>query len=137
MAHFARVDKGIVKEIIVAEQDFIDSYVATEPGEWIQCSYNTRGGIHYQSDRITPSDDQTKALRKNYPSPNWTYDKDRDAFIPPCIFPSWTLNETTCLWDSPVPYPADNQLYKWNETAYQAALYDSSDTSVAWEQITT
>jgi hypothetical protein len=116
MAHFARVDKGIVKEIIVAEQDFFDSYVATEAGEWIQCSYNTRGGVHYQSDRITPSDDQTKALRKNYPSPNWTYDKDRDAFIAPKPFNSWILNETTCCWEAPVAYPNDGQRYIWNET---------------------
>ena len=116
MAHFARVDKGIVKEIIVAEQDFFDSYVATEAGEWIQCSYNTRGGVHYQSDRITPSDDQTKALRKNYPSPNWTYDKDRDAFIAPKPFNSWILNEDTCRWEAPVAYPNDDQDYKWNET---------------------
>jgi hypothetical protein len=116
MAHFARVDKGIVKEIIVAEQDFFDSYVATEAGEWIQCSYNTRGGVHYQSDRITPSDDQTKALRKNYAGIGFTYDKDKDAFIPPKPFNSWTLNEDTCLWEAPVAYPDDGQIYNWNET---------------------
>jgi hypothetical protein len=115
MAHFARVDKGIVKEIIVAEQDFFDSYVATEAGEWIQCSYNTRGGVHYQSDRITPSDDQTKALRKNYAGIGFTYDKDKDAFIPPKPFNSWTLNEDTCLWEAPVAYPDDGQDYTWNE----------------------
>jgi hypothetical protein len=115
MAHFARVDKGIVKEIIVAQQDFFDSYVATEAGEWIQCSYNTRGGVHYQSDRITPSDDQTKALRKNYAGIGFTYDKDKDAFIPPKPFNSWTLNEDTCLWEAPVAYPDDGQDYTWNE----------------------
>jgi hypothetical protein len=115
MTHFARVDKGIVKEIIVAEQDFFDSYVATEAGEWIQCSYNTRGGVHYQSDRITPSDDQTKALRKNYAGIGFTYDKDKDAFIPPKPFNSWTLNEDTCLWEAPVAYPDDGQDYTWNE----------------------
>jgi hypothetical protein len=115
MAHFARVDKGIVKEIIVAEQYFFDSYVATEAGEWIQCSYNTRGGVHYQSDRITPSDDQTKALRKNYAGIGFTYDKDKDAFIPPKPFNSWTLNEDTCLWEAPVAYPDDGQDYTWNE----------------------
>jgi hypothetical protein len=115
MAHFTRVDKGIVKEIIVAEQDFFDSYVATEAGEWIQCSYNTRGGVHYQSDRITPSDDQTKALRKNYAGIGFTYDKDKDAFIPPKPFNSWTLNEDTCLWEAPVAYPDDGQDYTWNE----------------------
>jgi hypothetical protein len=115
MAHFARVDKGIVKEIIVAEQAFFDSYVATEAGEWIQCSYNTRGGVHYQSDRITPSDDQTKALRKNYAGIGFTYDKDKDAFIPPKPFNSWTLNEDTCLWEAPVAYPDDGQDYTWNE----------------------
>jgi len=93
---------------------------------WKQTSYNTIGGVH--SSGGTP-------LRKNHAGIGYTYDEDRDAFIPPKPFNSWTLNETTCLWESPVAYPTDGEIYNWNETAYQAALSDSSDTSVAWEQV--
>jgi len=120
MAHFAKVKDGIVLQVLVAEQEFIDNLVETEPGEWIQTSYNTIGGVHYQRNEDgtlgDPSSDQSKALRKNYAGIGWTYDKDRDAFIPPKLFNSWTLNETTCLWEAPVAYPTDGQEYTWNET---------------------
>ena len=135
MAHFAKVKDGIVIKVIVAEQEFIDDLVETEPGTWIKTSYNTRGGIHYEPNSNTQSADQTKALRKNFAGIGMTYDETRDAFIPPKTFASWTINETTCLWDPPVTYPTDGETYIWNETAYQAALSDSSDTSVAWEQV--
>jgi len=78
-------------------------------------SYNTRGGIHYQADNNTPSIDQSKSFRKNYAGIGYYYDPIRDAFIPPKPFPSWTLNEESCLWDSPVPYPNDGKMYEWNE----------------------
>ena len=78
-------------------------------------SYNTRGGVHYQGDNNTPSIDQSKAFRKNYAGIGYYYDPIRDAFIPPKPFPSWTLNEESCLWDSPVPYPNDGKMYTWNE----------------------
>jgi hypothetical protein len=78
-------------------------------------SYNTRGGIHYQADNNTLSLDQSKAFRKNYAGIGYYYDSIRDAFIPPKPFPSWTLNEETCLWESPIPYPKDGKLYQWNE----------------------
>lgn len=77
-------------------------------------SYNTRGGIHYQADN-TPSQDQSKAFRKNCAGIRYYYDPIRDAFIPPKPFRSWILNEDTCLWDSPVPYPNDGKMYTWNE----------------------
>lgn len=80
-----------------------------------QTSYNTRGGIHYQADNNTPSIDQSKAFRKNYAGIGYYYDSIRDAFIPPKPFPSWILNEDSCLWDSPVPYPNDGKRYTWNE----------------------
>tara|TARA_B100000900_G_C20262307_1_gene586498 strand:- start:38 stop:433 length:396 start_codon:yes stop_codon:yes gene_type:complete len=121
MAHFARVADGIVKDVIVAEQDFIDSYDCGEPGTWIQTSYNTHGGVHYTRDETgewldKPSSDQKKALRKNFAGIGFTYDSVRDAFIPPQDFPSWTLNETTCLWEAPVAYPDDGKLYQWDES---------------------
>jgi hypothetical protein len=73
---------------------------------WKQTSYNTHGGIH---------DNNGTPLRKNHAGIGYTYDEDRDAFIPKKPFNSWILNETTCLWESPIPYPQDNNRYKWNE----------------------
>jgi len=114
MAHYAKVKDGIVQQVIVAEQDFIDNLVDDTPGKWIQTSYNTRGGKHYKEDR-TESSDQSKALRKNFAFVGGTYDKAKDAFYEAKPYPSWTLNETTCLWESPKSYPSDNKRYKWNE----------------------
>jgi len=116
MAHFAKVDQGKVIQIIVAEPEFFDTFVDSSPGEWIQTSYNTRGGVHYEPDSNTPSSDQSKALRKNYAGIGFSYDRDRDAFIPPQPYASWILNENTCLWDSPVPYPDDGNFYTWDES---------------------
>jgi hypothetical protein len=115
MGHFAKVSNGIVTRVIVAEADFFNNFVDDSPGQWIQTSYNTRGGVHYKPNTNEPSEDQSKALRKNYAGIGYTYDATRDAFIPPQPFNSWTLNEDTCLWDSPVAYPEDGKLYKWNE----------------------
>jgi len=119
MAHYAKVINGKVTKVIVAEAEFFNTFVDDTPGEWIQTSYNTRGGIHYEPNSNTPSSDQSKALRKNYAGIGFTYDKNLDAFIPPCDFPSWTLNETTCLWEAPVAYPTDGQSYYWNEDTQQ------------------
>jgi hypothetical protein len=107
MAHFAKVQDGIVTKVIVAESEFFDTFVDDSPGRWVQTSYNTYGGKH-------PED---RPLRKNYAGIGFTYDLVRDAFIPPQPFASWTLNEDTCLWDSPVAYPDDDNLYIWNEDA--------------------
>ena len=107
MAHFAKVKDGIVTQVIVAEQDFIDNYVDNVAGEWVQTSYNTHGGVHANGG--TP-------LRKNFAGFGFTYDRQRDAFIPPQPYASWTLNEDTCLWDAPVAYPDDGQRYIWNES---------------------
>ena len=74
---------------------------------------NTLGGVHYTNEIL--SQDQSKAFRKNYAGIGYYYDSIRDAFIPPKPFPSWTLNEDSCLWDSPVPYPNDGKMYRWNE----------------------
>ena len=115
MGHFAKVSNGIVTRVIVAEADFFNNFVDDSPGQWIQTSYNTRGGVHYQPNTNEPSEDQSKALRKNYAGIGYSYDSTRDAFIPPRPFNSWTLNEDTCLWDSPVAYPTDGKFYKWNE----------------------
>ena len=115
MSHFAKVLDGKVVQIISAEPEFFTTFVDSSPGNWIQTSYNTRGGAHYLSDGVTLSNTQGKALRKNYAGLGFTYDQLRDAFIPPQPYPSWVLNEDTCLWDPPSPYPTDGALYKWNE----------------------
>lgn len=116
MAHFAKVFEGKVVNVIVAEPEFMENYVDSSPGEWFQTSYNTRGGVHYNPETGEPSADQSKALRKNYAGVGFTYDETKDAFIAPQPFPSWTLNETTCLWEAPVAYPEDGGAnFEWNE----------------------
>jgi len=106
MAHYAKIQNNIVTQVIVAKQEFFDTFVDTSPGEWIQTSYNTHGGVHTLDG--TP-------LRKNFAGIGFTYDKTLDAFIPPKPFPSWILNEETCLWNAPVEYPLDDKMYKWDE----------------------
>mgnify|MGYP003657948187 FL=1 len=114
MAHFAKIKNGIVQKVITAEQEFIDNYNDGEAGEWIQTSYNTRGGIHYQPNSHTPSEDQSKALRKNFAGPGFTYDLEQDAFYAPQPYPSWTLN-SDFIWEPPVEYPEDDRKHLWNE----------------------
>jgi hypothetical protein len=106
MSHFAKVQDGKVVQVIVAEPEFFNTFVDSSPGEWIQTSYNTHGGVHTLGG--TP-------LRKNYAGIGYTYDSQRDAFIPPKPFASWVLNDDTCLWDAPVAMPDDGKQYQWNE----------------------
>ena len=115
MAHFAKVNNGIVEQVIVAEPEFFDTFVDSSPGQWIQTSYNTRGGVHYNPETGEPSADQSKALRKNYAGLGYSYDAAKDAFIPPKPYASWVLNETSCLWEAPVAYPTDGERYSWDE----------------------
>jgi hypothetical protein len=103
MAHFAEIIDGVVQRVIVAEQDFIDSGVLS--GTWVQTSYNTHAGQHPEG----------RPLRKNYAGAGCVYDSVRDAFYAPQPYPSWVLDEDTCLWQAPVAYPADNGQYSWNE----------------------
>ena len=106
MAHYAKVVDGIVTKVIVAEPDYFETFIDDSPGEWIQTSYNTFGGEHSLGG--TP-------LRKNFAGVGFTYDAVKDAFYEPQPYPSWTLNETTCLWEAPVTYPTDGKNYIWNE----------------------
>ena len=110
MAHYAKVLDGKVIQVIVAEEEFFDTFVDDSAGNWIQTSYNTKGGVHKLGG--TP-------LRKNYAGIGFSYDSTRDAFIPPQPYPSWTLNEDTFLWECPVAYPDDGNIYNWNETDQQ------------------
>ena len=131
MASYAKVnDSGIVETVIVAEPEFFDTFVDDSPGKWIQTSYNTRGGVHYEPDSNTPSSDQSKALRKNHAGIGYTYDETRDAFISPKPFPSWILNDTTCVWEPPISRPTDGKTYRWDDTLYQ------SDNTKGWVEYT-
>ena len=97
MSYFAKVKDSKVIKVIVAEQDFFNTFIDDEPGQWIETF-------------------EDGSQRKNFASEGYTYDLDKDAFIPPKTFNSWTLNETTCLWEAPVAYPTDGEKYTWNET---------------------
>jgi hypothetical protein len=108
MAHFAKVVDGVVTQVIVAEPEFFQTFVDSSPGEWIQTSYNTYGNKHKLGG--TP-------LRGNYAGIGFTYDRVKDAFIPPKPFSSWVLNEDTCLWNAPVAMPDDGKIYGWDEAA--------------------
>jgi len=109
MSHFAKVCDGIVTQVIVAEQEFFNTFVDSSPGEWIQTSYNTYGGQHPEG----------RPLRKNYAGIGYSYDYVRDAFIPPKPYASWVLNEETCLWDAPIACPTDGKIYRWDENTQQ------------------
>ena len=120
MAYFAKLGPGniiltvepVSNDIATTEQagiDFLNNLYNTRD-VWKQTSYNTKGGVHLNGG--TP-------LRKNYAGIGYSYDQTRDAFIPPKPYLSWTLNETTCLWDPPVVYPTDGKRYLWNEETQQ------------------
>lgn len=108
MSHFAQIDNNnIVRQVLVVEQDVIDTGALGDPRYWIQTSYNTHAGQHKLGG--TP-------LRKNYAGLGYRYDATRDAFIPPVPFEggSWILDEDTCLWKRPIPYPEDGKYYAWD-----------------------
>jgi hypothetical protein len=120
MAHYAEIDalQRVIRVLVVDNVDTQDKegtevdsigmkYLNTAfGGTWLRTSYNTHGGVH--------SLDGTP-FRKNYAGVGFTYDQARDAFIPPQTYPSWLLNEDTCQWDAPTPYPDDDKKYEWDE----------------------
>jgi hypothetical protein len=105
MSHFAQVVNGIVTQVIVAEQNLID----TQEGKWVQTSYNTHGNQHPNG---TP-------LRGNYAGIGYTYDEINDVFYAPKPYPSWTLNTLTWLWDAPIQIPNDGRIHFWDENQQQ------------------
>ena len=131
MAHFAEIDENnivlrvnVVNNEVITDGDGVeqeqlgaDFLIGLLGGTWKQTSYNTRGGVH--SLEGTP-------FRKNYAGIGYTYDATRDAFIELQPFPSWTLNEDTCIWEAPVAYPSDSIQCNWDEDAYQA------DNTTGW-----
>lgn len=131
MAYFAKLDENnkVIEVHAVHNNELLDEngveqeykgiefLVAWSGGytRWKQTSYNTRGGVHYDSQTMTPSFDQSKAFRKNSAGVGFTYDPNLDAFIPPKPYPSWTLNEATCIWEPPFPCPLSDVYLTWNE----------------------
>ena len=111
MSHFAKVIYGVVTEVLVISQEEVDTGLFGAPELFIQTSYNTRGGVHYNQQ----GEPDGPGLRKNYAGIGYTYDPVLDAFIPPKPYPSWSLNTQTCLWEAPVPYPDDGKAYYWDE----------------------
>jgi len=112
MAHFAKIDENnkVTEVIVVANEVLLDDngneqealgleFIASLglEGRWVQCSYNG-------------------SMRAHYPGRDFTYDEDRDAFIPPKPYDSWVLDEATCLWVAPIEYPADGGVYTWDES---------------------
>jgi len=133
MAHYAFLNKdNIVTEVIIGKDEGSDGidweshYSAIRGQVCKRTSYNTFGNVHYGSDGKA---DGGTAFRKNYAGVGYTYDESKNAFIAPQPYVSWKLNETTCLWESPVAYPNDGNKYDWNESAYQA------DNTKGWEQV--
>ena len=112
MAHYAKVVDGKVTNVIVAEAEYFNTFVDDSPGEWIQTSYNTRGGKHYAPNSNT--EDSGTPLRKNYAGIGMNYDGVGFYFDAP--HSSWTLNSTTYFWEPPVAYPDDGKTYQWNES---------------------
>lgn len=138
MAHYAKVENGVVTQVIVADPNVISGF----DGQWIKTSYNMRGGVYLDPVTRLPVDDQTIIAgndareRKNFASVGFTYDSVLDAFIPPQPYSSWSLNTSTCMWDAPIPLPSDSGtgspkiLYYWDEDAYQE---DSGDPkTIGW-----
>ena len=106
MTHYAKVNNGIVLNVIRAEADFFTNghFVDNSPGTWIQTSYNTKGNQHPEG----------RPLRGNYAGIGYTYDRTNDVFYAPQPYPAWILNTETWLWEAPVPMPTPGA-YKWNE----------------------
>lgn len=127
MSHFAKVVDGIVTEVIVAEQQFIDDHCT---GTWIQTSYNTRNGKHYEPNTNLTVEDSGTPLRGNFAGIGMVYDSEHDKFYEPKPFDSWTLNTTIWEYDPPISYPGtmDGGIpeYVWDEDLYQ------SDNSKGW-----
>jgi hypothetical protein len=143
MGSYVKVKDGIVIEGNVADQEWIDAQ--PDKWAWVQTSYNVRGGVYYDNATGIPVENQAEVIaeqdgrqRKNYAGIGYRYDSERDAFIPPTPYPSWKLNEDTCLWEAPIPYPDDNKQYIWNEAEQEWTYtgYYLEDGELKKEEVT-
>lgn len=121
MTYFAKVENGLVTEVVSADKDVIDSGILGDPALFVQTSYRTQGGVHYGPDGHPDG----PGLRKNYASVGYIYDSILDAFIPPKPYPSWLLNTQSCLWEAPVPYPDNGNMYVWDEDTISWAVNEN------------
>lgn len=147
MAHFAKIDSNNKVETVIVAPD--QAYVDSLGGRWIQTSYNTLAGVHYDPVTGQPSADQSKALRKNFAGIGANYDESRDAFISDQPYPSWTLNETSCIYEPPVAIPTiwtyatddrDDEIFKstdWDEPNLRWIAVKQDNTKVYWDSDTT
>lgn len=130
MGHYAKVRQGKVVKVIVAEASFFDNFVDDSPGTWLQTSYNTRGGVHYQPNSNLTSSDQSKALRGNYAGIGYEYDSTLDAFFAPKPYNSWLKNTGSYKYEAPIDYPTGDATgsftgsYYWDEDVYNADTAD-------------
>lgn len=120
MSYFALIENGLVTNVISADQEFVD----TLQGVWLQTSYNTKGNVHYGPDG---KPDGKPALRANFAGIGYTYDDVNNVFYAPQPYASWTLDISTWLWQSPVPYPSDNKNYIWDEPTQSWVLIPGWD----------
>ena len=133
MTHYAKVSQGVVTKVIVAEAEFFDTFVDDSPGRWVKTSYNMRGGVYYDPSTGKAAKDQSVIKgdeareRKNYAGIGYHY--DNVGFYPPQPYDSWKFNSNTYLWESPVAYPDDGKIYKWNEYVHQV------DKTKGWELV--
>ena len=95
--YWAKVNNNLVEKVIVANEEFFDTFVDDSPGTWLETKIDG-------------------SIRKNYAGIGFSYDSTRDAFIPPQPYPSWILDESTCKWEAPIAHPNDGNIYNWNET---------------------
>lgn len=124
MAHFSHINnEGIVDQVIVIDEATLATGHWGDPSEWVQTSYNTSSGDYKrgntEQEKLTlkvsgTTKDIQARNRKNFAGVGFTYNSVLDAFIPPTPFSGWVLNEDTCQWESPVPYPQDGQTYIWD-----------------------
>jgi len=128
VSHFAHVTNGIVDQVIVVEQDQINSGAFGPPSEWVQTSYNTYGGVHYAPDSSYQTPDGGEAIRANYAGIGYTYDATDDVFYAPQPYPSWVISGPAWLWGAPVPYPTDGQDYEWDESTTSWVLVPGDAT---------
>lgn len=147
MAHFAKIDSNNKVETVIVAPD--QAYVDSLGGRWIQTSYNTSAGVHYDPVTGQPSADQSKALRKNFAGIGANYDESRDAFISDQPYPSWTLNETSCIYEPPVAIPTiwtyatderEDEIFKftdWDEPNLRWIAIKQDDTNIYWDPNTT
>jgi hypothetical protein len=133
MSNFAYVPNivngiGLVDNVLVIDQNVIDTGLFGEPSAFYQTSFNTRGGVYYLPNSNTPSPDQSKALRANYAGIGYTFDTNVvingvvGVFYAPQPYPSWTISAPTWLWEAPVPYPSTGGPYVWDEATQSWVL---------------